>query len=121
MNWHYTCPLCGSPHWIAWKDRTHPVLCGMLGILHRVPEPAAEPTAWVDSPRWPVEMELAVTSMRGVRCTTPGCGRRYSTLVHREPYRHGGRTSVANLVPMCLEHAPTTESAQGVPRPARAR
>jgi hypothetical protein len=43
--------------------------------------------------------------MNGKTCGVPGCYNEYKRLVHRLPVAAGGRTSVANLVQLCVEHA----------------
>lgn len=104
MNWHYSCPICGIHGFVPWKDRESTFTCHSCKRHHKPPTPGEQPSAYVDTHEWPEAMAAEVVRRKGAACTVPGCTRRADTLDHRVAWSKGGRTSVANLFPMCTEH-----------------
>ncbi len=105
MTWHYQCPECGQKLEVDWDVRRQEVGCPQCHNAHYPPTPNEDNSAYFGGDRWPKELESAVLALRGTTCAAPGCYREYSTLVHRRSFSKGGRTSVENLMPMCLHHA----------------
>jgi len=104
MKYWYKCPLCSVWGSVPWANRTKTFTCHACKRGHKPPTPRAQPSAYVDTHAWPDEMEQNVVASKGTTCTVPGCRKRYETLDHRVPYSKDGRTSVANLYPMCIQH-----------------
>lgn len=105
MTWHYDCPDCGHPVSVPWDKLTEEVTCLNCHKSHFPPTPGEDHDAYVATDKWPEDIEAAVIALRGTVCGIPGCFHEYHTLVHRHPASKGGRTSVANLVPLCRKHA----------------
>lgn len=103
-KWTYRCRACLSWGRICWAERHAVYTCWRCAQTHLAPTPAQDAEAYVDTRRWPAEMELAVRALRGDRCVVPGCVLLGDTLDHRVAWRWGGKTSVANLQPMCSRH-----------------
>jgi len=104
MKWHYWCPFCARPARTDWASRNKVLTCAQCGKNRVPPSPSEQHKAYVDTQDWPAEMEVAVRELRGNRCTIPGCIKPADTLDHRVSFSKKGRTSVANLFPMCTEH-----------------
>jgi hypothetical protein len=108
MKWFFRCPSCGhSDVWVPWEEHGKILTCPNTHKPYRVPEPANQHAAYVDTHDWPVEMERVVRQVHGApqgHCTVPGCIRRADTLDHRLAWSKGGNTSVLNLYPMCNQH-----------------
>ena len=105
MTWHYHCPNCGRDVAVDWDWRTDEVTCPHCHNNHYPPTPGEDHDAYFAGEKWARELEDAVISLRGTTCEVPGCYREYNSLVPRRPPALGGRTSVANMVPMCATHA----------------
>jgi 5-methylcytosine-specific restriction endonuclease McrA len=126
MKWKYRCPKCGE--WrnaVDWEERGSGRECGACQATYVVPRPNEQPQAFVDTHHWPQEMENAVVAAKGRKCTAFGCTAAAQTLDHRVPFSKGGRTSVANLFPMCnacnQEKSDTPFAVWDAQRKARAR
>lgn len=104
MLWFYRCPKCGQELSVDWPTRTGAKTCRHCRHSHFAPSPAETVEAYISGHRWPPEMEQAVVAMHGKTCAVPGCYVEYARLAHRRPVAAGGRTSVANLVPLCADH-----------------
>lgn len=105
MLWNYNCPDCHRPTSAEWRVREGEVICRHCAHTHYPPTPNEDRYAYVDSEKWPKEMEEAVAALRGTICSVPGCYHECERLVHRQSFLSGGRTSVDNLMPMCERHA----------------
>jgi hypothetical protein len=105
MLWNYSCPDCHRPTSADWRLREAEVVCHLCERTHYPPTPHEDRYAYVDSDKWPKEIEDAVSALRGTICSVPGCYRERATLVHRQSLATGGRTSADNLMPMCERHA----------------
>ena len=104
MKWNFFCPLCSKPHSIDWSDRKSLKLCKTNGNAYIPPTPSIQPSAYVDTHEWPIEIETIVIMLKGENCTVPGCDAVSDTLDHRSSFSKSGKTSVDNLWPMCSEH-----------------
>jgi hypothetical protein len=104
MKWNYQCPFCGVWGNVDWERSDATFTCHSCQRNHAPPGPLEQRSAYVDSHEWPQEIEEAVTLVKGVNCTVPGCSTHYQTLDHRVAWSKGGRTSVDNLFPMCDSH-----------------
>lgn len=104
MNWHYRCPKCSAWGYVKWEEREKSYTCHGCKHSHYPPSPSVQHDAYVDTHEWPLEMEQNVYSIKGTKCTVPGCSKRAGTLDHRIAWSKGGNTSVDNLFPMCEEH-----------------
>ncbi|MBN2536945.1 hypothetical protein JXB37_01570 [candidate division WOR-3 bacterium] len=105
MTWHYHCPKCGLDVAVDWEWHTDEVTCPHCHHNHYAPTPGEDHEAYFAGEKWSHELEETVIALRGTTCEVPGCFSEYSTLVSRRPPALGGRTSVANMVPMCATHA----------------
>lgn len=105
MRWHYNCPQCEKPCTAEWEEIGLQAQCPVCGNVHYPPTPHEDRFAWLESDKWPQEIEEAVLAIRGTICAVPGCYREHETLAHRVPLSRGGRTSVDNLMPLCNAHA----------------
>jgi len=105
MIWHYRCPACGQQLEVDWDWHRDEVHCPACRHDHYPPMPSEDHLAYFGGEKWPQELTDAVTGLRGTTCFVPGCYHTFDTLAHRRPVSKGGRTSVDNLVPMCLRHA----------------
>lgn len=104
MKWNYKCSICYSWGSIDWKDIDNTYTCHSCKKIHISPKPENQFFAFVDTREWPNEMEKTVINIKGNKCTVPGCKKDYGTLDHRIAFSQGGKTSVNNLFPMCIEH-----------------
>jgi 5-methylcytosine-specific restriction endonuclease McrA len=104
MKWHYKCLKCGEWRSIEWETRDKEKECHKSKEGYMAPTPSNQPDAHVDTHEWPQDMEDAVVASKGNNCSVPGCKKNAETLDHRVPFSKGGRTSVTNLYPMCIEH-----------------
>lgn len=104
MKWTYRCSHCGVNCIVDWENREKRFICHKCKKTHSPPSPAQQPSAFVDTHNWPQEMEDAVINAKGHNCTVPGCKKKNETLDHRLAWSKGGKTSVENLWPMCIEH-----------------
>jgi 5-methylcytosine-specific restriction endonuclease McrA len=104
MKYNYVCPRCNQWREIEWADVDKTFQCHSTKQDYLPPRPAQQPGAFVDQHEWPSEMETAVIKMKGTKCCVPGCSKKYETLDHRIAWSKGGKTSVENLWPMCVEH-----------------
>ena len=101
MRWNYKCPECNSWGSVDWEKRNNSFNCHNCKSSHTPPSPAEQRDAYVETHRWPVEMEDQVVNSKGNKCTVPGCNSDYETLDHRHAFSRGGKTSFENLFPMC--------------------
>ena len=104
MKWNYKCPNCHSWGSVEWKDIDNTFECHYCRNPHKPPRPANQFEAYVNTHDWPNEMETVVITIKGKKCTVPGCKNNSETLDHRLAFSNGGKTSVSNLYPMCKEH-----------------
>jgi len=102
--WYYPCPICSTWRLVDWTERSELRVCHIHNYEYVPPTPGESYVSFVDTQNWPVEMEQVVHALKGRICTVPGCSRRAETLDHRLAYIKNGRTSVANLFPMCNAH-----------------
>ena len=104
MIWNYKCPVCKIWGCVEWKDIRNSFICYNCKTLHIPPNPENQFEAFVNTQKWPSEIETVVTNIKGKKCTVPGCKKKYEILDHRLAFSKGGKTSVNNLYPMCEEH-----------------
>lgn len=108
MKYVFRCSDCGNWRERDWADRDERRACPKCGWKAPAPDPEDDREAYVDQHDPPAEMENAVYYLKGLTCTAPGCDAVADGLDHRIPYVDGrpngpGRTSVANLWPMCTK------------------
>lgn len=105
MKWHYRCPIC--KHWrsIDWTRISSKFKCHKdESKKYYPPRPKDQHDAYVDDHNWPEEMEKTVIALKGNKCTVPDCKKKFETLDHHVAWSKGGKTSVANLFPICNKH-----------------
>jgi 5-methylcytosine-specific restriction endonuclease McrA len=104
MIYTYVCPICHITRSVPWSEWHQDRMCHMKRRIYLPPSPGFQHDAYVNTHDWPDAMAAVVYGIRGRMCTVPGCMRAGDTLDHRVPWSRGGRTSVANLYPMCIRH-----------------
>ncbi len=107
MKWYYRCPVCNQWRSVEWERHGKRALCHVNKKNYIIPGPRDQFGEYVDQRQWPEEMEKVVVHLKGTRCTVCrelGFNTPYETLDHRIPFAKKGKTSVANLFPMCEEH-----------------